>query len=43
MKAKRGKMGAVYLIVHSDIQYIVKGNDNKLKLSESLAEYNNHH
>jgi hypothetical protein len=37
------KTRAVYLIVHSDIQYIVKDNDNKLKLFELLVEYNNHH
>jgi hypothetical protein len=34
---------AVYLVVHSDIQHILKDNDNKLKLFEKLAEYNNHH
>jgi hypothetical protein len=40
---KKKKMRAVYLIVHSDIQYIVKDNDNKLKMFERLVEYNNHH
>jgi hypothetical protein len=36
-------MRTVYLIVHSDIHYIVKDNDNKLKMFEMPVEYNNHH
>jgi hypothetical protein len=42
-KSKKEKMRTVYLIVHSGIRNIVKGNDNKLKMFEMLVEYNNHH
>ncbi len=33
-KKKEKNARAVYLVVHSDIQYIVKDNDNKLQLFE---------
>lgn len=40
---KRRKMRTVYLVVHSDIRYIVKDNYNKLNLLKLPVEYNNHH